>query len=209
LEQTASTANSHQAVFGAGTELLGWDFDTNQESGTLDVGKRSLYISSDQGEGRRSTSWGVANVDFDIQVGVISSGSYTAWATDYVLEDEAFSPRADVENDGIGDGWNNWLEYALGMNPTDADAGSKESVRTTTENGTNWFEYVYNRRTDRDDQGLTYMLLDRTNLVSSVVSTNAQLQEVPGPVVDGYETVTNRYLMDAPTKFIQLQIQPD
>jgi hypothetical protein len=73
LEQTATTANSHQAVFGSGTGLLGWDFNINQESGTLNVGRDSLYISSDLGDGTRSTSWGVANVDFGIEVAVAST----------------------------------------------------------------------------------------------------------------------------------------
>ncbi|WP_372846874.1 Ig-like domain-containing protein [Pontiella sp.] len=70
LEQTAGTGNSHQVIFGEGTGLLGWDFDTNQESGPLNVGTGALYISSDDAEGDnvRESNWGVENVDFGIVV---------------------------------------------------------------------------------------------------------------------------------------------
>jgi hypothetical protein len=75
LEQNSTSGNSHQAIFGSGTGLLGWDFDTNQESGLLDVGTGSLYVSSDLGDGTRSTRWGVANVDFGISVSVGRAGA--------------------------------------------------------------------------------------------------------------------------------------
>ncbi|WP_372798675.1 Ig-like domain-containing protein, partial [Pontiella sp.] len=75
LEQNSATGNSHQAIFGSGTGLLGWDFDTNQESGILDVGAGPLYVSSDLGDGTRSARWGVANVDFGIAVSVGRKGA--------------------------------------------------------------------------------------------------------------------------------------
>ena len=49
LTQIANTANSHQAVFGSGENLLGYDFNSNQRSGTLDVGHDELYVSADLG----------------------------------------------------------------------------------------------------------------------------------------------------------------
>jgi hypothetical protein len=56
---------------------MGWDFDTNQESGTLDVGTGSLYISSDDaaGDNTREANWGVANVDFGMTVSVGKKGT--------------------------------------------------------------------------------------------------------------------------------------
>ncbi|MDF7801294.1 Ig-like domain-containing protein [Pontiellaceae bacterium B1224] len=207
LEQTSSTGNSHQAVFGSGTGLLGIDFDTNAESGPLDVGTGSLYISSDSGDGIRSTSWGVAHVDFGIEIWVLPSGSYTLWASGYGLSGEDRSPSADPENGGDGDGYNNLAEYALGMNPTNLDADSGESVGVVAENGTNWFEIVHYRRSDYVEQGLSYLLIDSTNLLGSVVYTNAQDQILVGPSVDGYEPVTNRYETDEPGTFIELRIQ--
>jgi hypothetical protein len=209
LEQTSTTGNSHQAVFGSGTGLLGVDFDTNKESGTLAVGTGSLYISADLGDGTRSTRWGVANVDFDIEIEVVPVGSYSAWAFGYELEDEDFLPSGDPENDGAGDGYNNLMEYALGMNPTLSDAGSGGRICFTTEDGTNWFEYVHSRRTDYVAQGLSYLLIDCTNLLDSVRTTNTQDQILVGPAVGDYESVTNRYKANVPTKFIQLKIRQD
>ncbi|MGJ8672886.1 Ig-like domain-containing protein [Rubritalea sp.] len=112
LEQTSSTGNSHRAIFGSGTELLGMGFATNQESGTLNVGSGSLYISSDEGGGTRSTSWGVANVDFDLEVEVVPSGSYTQWAASYNLGEDG--PLVDSDGDGIS----NLEEYQNGYNPS-------------------------------------------------------------------------------------------
>jgi hypothetical protein len=116
LEQTANTANSHQVVFGSGFGLYGIDFNTNVESDTLNVGKGALYVSSVVGDGTRSTSWGVANVDFGLEVEVIPAGSYTQWASAYGVED--ISPVEDAESDGLV----NLMEFAFGMDPNVNDA---------------------------------------------------------------------------------------
>ena len=113
----------------------------------------------------------------------------------------------DGENGGVGDGYNNLAEYALGMNPTNSDAGSKESVGIVTDGGTNYFEYVHGRRTNYVAEGLSYLLIDSTNLMNAVISTNTQDQILVGPADGGYEPVTNRYLTDDPSAFIQLKIQ--
>jgi hypothetical protein len=204
LQQTSNTGNSHQAIFGEGTGLYGVQFGTAVEP-SFDVGLGALIISSDEGGGTRSTSWGVEHVDFSIEVELAAFGSYSEWVTAYGLIDDLAS--ADEENEGLGDGYNNLVEYALGMNPTNSDAGSKEAVDTAVDGGTNYFEYVHNRRSDYTEQGLSYLLIDSTNLVGSVASTNAQDQIFIGPSVDGYEPVTNRYLTDDPAKFIELKIR--
>ncbi|MFC5050759.1 Ig-like domain-containing protein [Rubritalea spongiae] len=111
LKQTSTTGNSHQAIFGEGTGLLGIQFATNVNSGQLDVGRGSLYISSDAGNGTRSTSWGVANVDFTIEIETAAYGSYTEWAANYGLNDALASADSD------GDGISNLEEYQNGTNP--------------------------------------------------------------------------------------------
>ncbi|MDF7826521.1 Ig-like domain-containing protein [Pontiellaceae bacterium B12227] len=140
---------------------------------------------------------------------LLPESGYSSWAASFGLTGDDALASADVENGGIGDGYDNLAEYALGMNPTNADAGSRESVGISVEGGTNWFEYVHGRRLDYAAQGLSYLLIGSTNLLGSVLSTNAQDQIHIGPVVGDYEPVTNRYLTDDPEKFMQLKIRQE
>ncbi|WP_168442093.1 Ig-like domain-containing protein [Pontiella desulfatans] len=139
----------------------------------------------------------------------VPAAGYAGWIAGYGLSGAHAQQDADVENGGVGDGYNNLVEYALGMNPTNSDAGSRESVGTTLDGGTNFFEYVHSRRSGFAGQGLTYLLIDSTNLVDSVSFTNAQNEILVGPSVDGYESVTNRYRTDDPVKYLNLQIRLD
>ncbi|MEI6892643.1 MAG: family 43 glycosylhydrolase [Pontiella sp.] len=130
---------------------------------------------------------------------------YSGWASGYGLSGDDAQQMADVD----GDGYDNLSEYALGMNPTNSDAGSRDWVALAAEDHSNWFDYIYYRRTNYVNEGLNYQLIDSTNLVNSVSSTNAQDQVLVGPAFDGYETVTNRYVTDDLIKFIQLKIRLD
>jgi hypothetical protein len=134
---------------------------------------------------------------------------YSGWASGYGLTGDDALADADMENGGIGDGYNNLAEYALGMNPTNADAGSRNWADLAVEDGTNWFDYIYYRRINCTNEGLGYLLIDSTNLVFSVSYTNRQEQIHVGNVVDGYEPVTNCYRINDPAMFIQLGIQQD
>jgi hypothetical protein len=135
--------------------------------------------------------------------------AYPVWIAGYGLTGEAALTDADMENGGLGDGYNNLAEYALGMNPVISDGGSRETVGTMAMGGTNWFEYVHYRRSDYLEQGLSYLLIDSTNLVESTTHTNAQDQILVGTEVDGFEPVTNRYRINDPVKFIRINIQQD
>ncbi|MDF7807193.1 LamG domain-containing protein [Pontiellaceae bacterium B12219] len=148
-----------------------------------------------------------ALTDGEVSALYYSYGGYSAWAAGYGLIGDDALLTADVENGGIGDGFNNLMEYALGMNPTHSDTDSGVTAKPVVAGGTNWFELVHHRRTDYIDQGLQYLLIDSTNLVVSVSTTNMQDQILIGPAVDGYEPVTNRYATDVPEKFIQLKIR--
>jgi hypothetical protein len=153
--------------------------------------------------------WSVNSIEVAYSINWSTSSAYSIWAFENGLNGDDALSDADVENGGMGDGYNNLAEYALGMNPTLSDAGSRGWENLTDEGGTNWFEYVHYRRSDYTNQGLTYLLIDSTNLVDSVSNTNAQDQVLVGPAVDGYEPVTNRYNTDDPVKFIKLIIQQD
>lgn len=104
---------------------------------------------------------------------------------------------ADTENGGVGDSYTNLEEFALGMNPTIWDAGSRESFGTVVEGETQYFEYMYYRRSDYFEKGLSYQLLDSTNLVFGD-SFDAQDQVIVDPAVDSYDPMFDRYLIDEP-----------
>ena len=129
LQQTSSTGNGHQVVFGSGTRLLGVDFPTNYEPEMLAVGRGSLYISSNQSAGTRSTHWGVANVDYGMEVTVVPEGSYSEWAFSFGLSD--VNPSIDSDGDGVS----NLSEFENGTNPTGVDsqtnATSDPGIRVT------------------------------------------------------------------------------
>ncbi|VGO15447.1 hypothetical protein PDESU_04030 [Pontiella desulfatans] len=73
-----NNGNSHQTIFGEGTGLLGWMWSTPDQfpvSG-IDVGAGPLYVSSGATTNATATrpfNWGVRELDFGIQVTVVSA----------------------------------------------------------------------------------------------------------------------------------------
>jgi glucosylceramidase len=129
------------------------------------------------------------------------STAYLNWAADYGLTDEDAQPDADsLDHDGC----DNLAEFALGMDPILADAGTRNYYYTTTEGDTNYFAYAYHRNSDYLYLGLTYSLIETPDLATPVADPPHDV-EIGSPV-DGYELVTARYLMDDPCKFIQLEV---
>ncbi|VGO13138.1 hypothetical protein PDESU_01692 [Pontiella desulfatans] len=125
LEETAG--HSHQTVFGEGTGLLGWDWNgPNQESGTLDVGTGSLYVSSDASTGGTSNpfNWGVDNVDFRIIV---------------VVEDSTDGPELalGVSGGSLSLSWDGGGSYNLLTNANLQDADGWGLVTNTVSPYTN------------------------------------------------------------------------
>jgi hypothetical protein len=138
-----------------------------------------------------------------------TTAAISAWIASHGLAGDDALHGADAEDGGVGDGYSNLAEFALGMNPAESDAGSMESLSTVVDGGTNYFEYVHYRRSDYISQGLSYSLIDSASLVDSILYTNTQAQITTGSSVDGYEAVTNRYLIDGPAKFIRLKIRQE
>ncbi|WP_136061149.1 beta strand repeat-containing protein [Pontiella sulfatireligans] len=148
---------------------------------------------------------------YSIQVGYAQpdQDAFGTWVAGYGLAGADALPSADTID---MDGYDNLAEFALGMNPTNSDAGSKESVGTAVDGGTNYFVYVYDRRSDYVLDGLTYRLIDTADLVlGTSAATNAQDDVFVGAAVStaagDYEPVTNRYLTDDPVKFVELEIK--
>ncbi|MDF7799348.1 acetylxylan esterase [Pontiellaceae bacterium B1224] len=172
-------------------------YDLETLAGSAMVTNCSLAV----GNASTTDKWSVNSIRVGYSVQPFSGNPFLVWVSDYGLIGDDALPEADSIDQ---DGYDNLAEYALGMNPTNSDAGSRDWKILSSEGGTNWFEYVHYRRS-----GLSYLLIDSTNLVDSVANTNAQDQILIGPALDGYEPVTNRYLTDESAKFIQLKIQQD
>jgi len=140
----------------------------------------------------------------ELEFGMASNTTYYAdWAGGYGLTGSNAVYNADPD----GDARDNLGEYALGGNPTNAsDRGYVPTFGTLEENGTNWFEYVYARRTDAAARGLNYTVEATSNLVSAAWSTNG-ITEVDSGIIDGdFESVTNRIPLDG-QGFLRLMIE--
>ncbi|MDF7809242.1 Ig-like domain-containing protein [Pontiellaceae bacterium B12219] len=131
--------------------------------------------------------------------------TYSVWIASYGLSGEESLYNADTD----GDGYNAYVEFALGMDPSVRDAESAVSYAMIDDVGTSYFEFVHKRRSDYLDLGLSYHLINSTNLMDSTQNTNAQDQILIGGSVEDYESVTNRYLMVDPAMFLKLDIQSD
>ncbi|MDF7799547.1 Ig domain-containing protein [Pontiellaceae bacterium B1224] len=156
--------------------------------------------------GNSKDRWNIGSIHVSYTITMPAADEFSAWASRFSLTgNDALRDADSIDQDG----YDNLAEFALGMNPTNSDAGSMESVGTRVEGGTNWFEYVHSRRTDYAGLGLSYLLIDSTNLVESIAATNAQDQILVGPTAAGFEPVTNRYVAEGPAKFFQLMIRQD
>ncbi|VGO18667.1 Ig-like domain-containing protein [Pontiella sulfatireligans] len=118
------------------------------------------------------------------------------WIKDYGLSNNLLLDLPD------GDGINNLLEYALGGNPNNDDAAA---ILPTSEVDGAWLNYVY-RRQNPADPALSYAVLSSTDLVNGPI-TNATSEAGASPVVDGFETVTNRISTTTEaTQFMNLKV---
>jgi hypothetical protein len=148
--------------------------------------------------------WSVNSID--VKYSMLGPETYSTWAYDQGLAGGAALAGSDS---GDLDGYPNLAEFALGMDPNLADAKSRESAGLVADGGTNYIEFVHARRSDYAAQGLSYLLIDSTNLMAVAASTNAQDQILIGPAVAGFELVTNRYAIDGPARFIQLKVRQE
>ena len=125
---------------------------------------------------------------------------FALWATQWGTNNIGGTMH-DYEPDGVV----NWIEYALGGNPTSNDAANIMPLwGIAPDGGSNWLYYVYNRRTGAAD--LTYTVWSGTGLADGL--SNAVPAWSVSPPTNGYETATHRIPTDAePNGFMQLQIE--
>ena len=129
--------------------------------------------------------------------------TYADWTVDWnLLVDNALGDNPD------GDTLDNQSEYAMGGNPTNAvdAAGVVPTFQVVDVAGTNYFEYVYNRRTDAVARSLTYDVINTDNL-NGVWGYDAVEVGVSTPFLDAqgdeFESVTNHISMVGVTEEFQ------
>jgi len=124
---------------------------------------------------------------------------YSAWTADYGvtgLETE------DYDSDGM----NNFTEYALNGDPTNASV--KGQTLQLKDKGSNLFKFIHAKLAN--DSSVTYRLLDTTNLLIGSFSTNDYVSQDESLAVGDYIMVTNNYDMSVkPVQFIELEIEGD
>ncbi len=133
------------------------------------------------------------------------TNTYADWLIGYAGGMES---QTNLLDDAEPDGLNNLVEYALGGDPTVDDAATVlPDSFTDSSDGTNRLYHVYNRRGDALDRGLTYSVLEDSDLVSGSFATLVPDYGV-SLVVDGFESVTNRIYTDNDvTAFMKLEIE--
>ncbi|MGJ8724261.1 MAG: hypothetical protein ACSHYB_06870 [Roseibacillus sp.] len=150
--------------------------------------------------GNSKDRWNIESIAVEFTVQSTTVEDYASWVASYGLAGNDALLDADTDDDN----YDNLIEYALGMNPTQADASSKETYFTEEDNGAVSFVYEYERRTDYFERGLSYTLIETQDLITS--ATGAPTQVTVGDPIDGFETVTTHYLIGDPIKFIQLEV---
>jgi len=111
---------------------------------------------------------------------------YGAWAAGYGLDPNGNGARAE---DADVDGMENLLEYVLGGNPNIDDAAT---ILPTSEFTLGTIEYIYNRRLDAVERGLTYGLSVNTNgLETAGEFVGTDFETATGVVDANFESVTN------------------
>jgi len=115
-----------------------------------------------------------------------------------VAPDDAFD--ADPDKDGL----NNLSEYALGGDPNVADASGVLPLNEVNEAGV--VEYIYRRRLDRANLGLTYGLNTSTNLLGVWSDDGISHETSYGPIDETFESVTNLVPFAGELGFIQLKV---
>lgn len=127
--------------------------------------------------------------------------TFEGWIGEYSV-----GSQTNLLDDFDGDGMNNLTEYALGGNPETADAGSVLPL-AVVDLDNDLFIYVYDRRTDAADRGLTYTVKTDIDLSANAWTTNGVTETGVGASDAGFESVTNTVSADLDAKFLRLQVE--
>ena len=160
-----------------------------------DVGVNTFVVSATDPRNGFDQVW--------LTINVTAGSGYSNWAAGISWGAMDTDPLADPDNDGL----NNFYEYALRGDPIHATDQNIFRYGSGQTNGTNWFDYIYNRRITPGN-GLTYTLELTTNLVNGIWITNSYVTLPLAPLDADFEFVTNRInINDIPSQFIRLRIE--
>jgi hypothetical protein len=132
---------------------------------------------------------------------------YESWVADQGLTTGVNDALSD---DPDADTMDNLLEYALGGNPLLNDAAVYlPGYELLADGGSNYLNYVYRRRIDYADRGMTYEVGAGGNLLYEPL-TNATEYVNAGAIDAEFESVTNRISTDVESEqFMQLKVTID
>lgn len=143
----------------------------------------------------------------ELMIEVLLENSFETWAGAQGLSGDDAAADADPDEDGM----ENLLEYALGGNPVSNDVVSILPAFSMVDgSGTNWLEYVYNRRRDAEARGLDYdMILTEDLIAGSWTNIGQSAETGSASIDDDFEIVTNRIAVDVSVKFATLEVTED
>jgi hypothetical protein len=138
------------------------------------------------------------------QLALTPESYYAYWLTDY-----PGMGSTNLTDNPDGDAGNNLYEYAFGGDPTNGlDVGHAQSFYGVEDGGSNYVEYVYAKRLDAAERGLTYTLELNTNLVSGIWANTGYTVTGSNTVDSAFQTITNRVpTANEDSQFIRLQIE--
>ncbi|VGO18636.1 BNR-4 repeat-containing protein [Pontiella sulfatireligans] len=167
----------------------------------------SMTVSIDDTLGLTQSGMGGFMLAYVVDVGGDNLVPYDQWAGSYYPAIHDNDGYGDDAEPGGGDGMVNLVEYALGGNPLVDDATTKlPTIGISEEGGTNWFNYIYNRRLDASARNLTYEVFVTTNLVSGAW-TNTTEEAGLAVINADFESVTNRVSNEVEMQqFMKLEI---
>ena len=152
-----------------------------------------------------SFSWDIVskNGGQALQIRIPGGSPSEEWAIGFGLTGDDAAAGADPD----GDGFNNLYEYGLGGDPTNsADIGILPVYQTVADGSTNWFEYVYPKRS-APDSGLTYYLELTDDMLYSNWTNSGYTVTGTGTIDADFDAVTNRVPTVMDERFIRLIIE--
>jgi len=132
---------------------------------------------------------------------------YSTWLADF----PTLGSQTNLTDNPDGDLYNNLVEYYFGGNPTLGEFISSAWVFNglVNDSGTNYIIYVYRRRQDQDERGLSSWIELNTSMTNSAWTNDTTLYEFMGVGnIDGtWQAVTNRINAEADARFIRNRVQ--
>jgi len=130
---------------------------------------------------------------------------YAAW----ISRNPSIGSATNLTDDPDGDDLNNLLEYAFGGDPADRfSAGHLPIHWRCSAGGGSWIEYVYAKRINADELGLSYRLERSTNLLHGIWTEGGYEVTGVGALDTEFYSVTNRIPIENTDQwFVRLRVE--